>query len=208
MLAFKFRFAVSWPGLRGLMSAPVQTQHLLRKTHRSALVIRVPHSPQIEEFKSGLSTKEERWMPHINLAYPFHPYDCATQPNTAHMLRRLCLDTPSFTVKLSRLGRFAQRSGRHLIYAAPEDERPFMRVQEALADMFPDCADVSHYAKGYKPHMILGAVSSGQSDAFDFDAFASHWHPITFRVDTISWAMRRENGPFAIGESFDLLTSH
>jgi 2'-5' RNA ligase len=190
------------------MSAPVQTQHLLRKTHRSALVVRVPDSPQIEELKSGLTNKEKTWMPHINLAYPFHPYDCATQPNTAQMLRRLCLNTPSFTVRLSRLGRFEQRSGRHLIYAAPEDESPFLRVQEALADMFPDCADVSHYAVGYKPHMILGAVPSQKSGSFSFESVSAQWRPITFRVDAISWAMRQEKGPFAIGETFDLLTSH
>ena len=124
------------------------------------------------------------------------------------MLRRFCQEMPSFAVKLSKVGRFQQRSGRQLIYAAPNDDAPFVQLQEALADLFPDCADVSHYAKGYKPHMILGAVASENETAFDFDALAAQWHPIQFRVESIAWAMRQMNGPFAIGESFTLLTAH
>ena len=190
------------------MSASVTTQTPLRKSHRSALVVPVPHSPQIKEIRTELEHKSHRWMPHINLAYPFHPYDCATQRSTAQMIRRLCEQIPSFSVQLKEIEYFQQRSGRSLFYVAPKNTAPFRNLQEALAEIFPDCADVAHYTRGYQPHMILGASPKGQNPARLLLRLQNKWHPINFRVDTISWAMGSDTGPFASGEHFNLLTSH
>ena len=109
---------------------------------------------------------------------------------------------------LEKLSRFKQKSGRHLIYASPKNKAPFIQLQALLADTFPDCSDVAHYANGYTPHLVLGALSSEEVEAFDFAKAQEKWHPIVFRVDAIAWAMRREKGAFAIGETFNLLTSH
>ena len=190
------------------MTASVNTQTPLRKSHRSALVVPVPLSPQIQEIRTHLEHKSHRWMPHINLAYPFHPYDCATQRSTAQMIQQLCEHTPSFLVHLERVECFQQRSGRTLFYVAPRNEVPFKKLQEALAETFPDCADVAHYTRGYQPHMILGSCPKEQDATALLNLIQNKWHPINFRVDTITWAMRTHEGAFANGEQFQLLTSH
>ena len=190
------------------MSTRISTQPLLRKSHRSALVIPVPLSPQIKEVRTHLEHKSHRWMPHMNLAYPFHPYDCATQRTTAYMIRDLCLQIPAFSVKLSHVQCFQQKSGRTLFYVAPENERPFHCLQEALAEIFPDCADVAHYSRGYQPHLILGASPKNGEATLELKDIQAQWQPIHFRVDTIAWAMRQVEGAFAEGEHFNLLTSH
>lgn len=190
------------------MSTPDSTQLLLRKSHRSALVVPVPLSPQIKEVRTHLEHKSHRWMPHMNLAYPFHPYDCATQRTTAQMIRQLCEQIPSFSVQLEKIEGFQQRSGRTLFYVAPKNEAPFRNLQEALAETFPDCSDVAHYTRGYQPHLVLGASSKEQNPSDLLALIQNKWHPINFRVDTITWAMRSATGPFANGEHFNLLTTH
>ena len=190
------------------MTASVTTKTPLRKSHRSALVVPVPLRPQIKEIRTHLEHKSHRWMPHINLAYPFHPYDCATQRSTAQMIQHLCEQFPSFSVQLEKIEYFQQRSGRSLFYVAPHNETPFHKLQEALANTFPDCADVAHYTRGYQPHMILGACPKEQNAAELLARLQSKWRTINFRVDTITWAMRSDTGPFANGEDFNLLMSH
>jgi 2'-5' RNA ligase len=132
------------------------------KTHKSAAVIIPPESawPPIQAIRERHDRHFRRWMPHINLLYPFRPrheFEAA-----AARLRQACQAIPPFEVTLATFKSFHHGHERYTLWLSPEPTDRLVALQTALWRVFPDCDDVHHHAGGFVPHVSIGQAQGSQ----------------------------------------------
>lgn len=153
------------------------------RTHRSAVAILPPEAcwPPIEAIRAVHDRRFRRWMPHINLIYPFAPEPLP--PGLAGRLAAAAAAMAPFPVRLERLGLFRHRHGRCTLWLAPEPASPLVRLQAALARAVPGCG--GRRPGTFRPHLSVGRAPAGRAEAL-LAALQAEWSPLAFTVTEIS----------------------
>lgn len=128
-----------------------------------------------------------RWMPHINLLYPFRD-----------SVQSVRLTGGAFELTLTRFRFFLHGPRRFTIWLEPEPREPLIRLQRELEAQFPDCDDLSKFENGYTPHLSVGQ----STDSKLAGSLQESWQPIRFEVTQIFHIVRDERSPFRVARAF------
>jgi 2'-5' RNA ligase len=168
------------------------------KTHHTAVVALPP--PEIWEpiqvIRRQHDRQLQRWMPHINLLYPFvaREHFAMVRPLLTAASRQV---TP-FQVTLAIFRSFTHAFGGSTLWLEPEPRDAFTRLQATLQAAFPSCDDLSRFPGGFTPHLSVGQVGSLQALRHVRSELQSTWQPLQFTLSTIALIWREADGPFQI----------
>lgn len=174
------------------------------KTNTTAIVVIPP--PEVCEPIQGIRRKYDkkidRWMPHINLIYPFRPREVfdAAAPRIAEALREFA----PFSVAFRSFRSFSHGYERFTMWLEPEPSEPFVQIQLALHDLFPDCHEVSNFENGFVPHLSVGQARGARFLESRLSELRAFWKPVTFTVGEVALIARPEVGPFEVVRTLPL----
>jgi 2'-5' RNA ligase len=174
------------------------------KSHHTAVAIIPPQEvwEPIQAIRRVHDRQYQRWMPHINLLYPFLPVE-----QFAEVLPRLetaCSHVTAFPVTLAEFRMFVHPSGRATLWLAPEPKTPLVDLQAALVAAVPDCDDLSRFAAGFTPHLSVGQARSRREAERLLADLRAAWQPIHFHVSAVALIRRDADTPFRIEHCVEL----
>ncbi len=120
-----------------------------------------------------------RWMPHVNLLYPFRPEEefDAVLPALAAAAGAVA----PFDLELREFRWFRHGPRKYTVWLAPEPEAALVGLQRALAAAVPDCDDQARHAGGFRPHLSVGQYHGSEEHRDEFlAALAASWRPLRF----------------------------
>ncbi|MDW8223411.1 MAG: 2'-5' RNA ligase family protein [Gemmatales bacterium] len=167
------------------------------KTHRSALVIIPPESiwPPIQALRQRYDRQYQRWMPHINVLYPFVAEEHF--PQAAEVVGQALHRVPRFVLRLERFRWFVHSSGTATVWLEPWPSEAVRGLHAVLLEAFPQCDDVTRFPQGYTPHLSVGQTSALGVEQF-VARLQAHWSALEFPVSQVALIARPEEGPFSI----------
>ncbi len=166
------------------------------KSHLTAVVIIPPDElwGPIQGVRKRYDKKFDRWMPHLNLLYPFRPPEEFDEAKKR--LTEACRGFAPFEVTLAALRHFHHGGDRHTIWVNPEPSEPLVRLQQALLRCYPECDDVTRFPGGFKPHLSLGQARGREMLRARLDALYADWRPLAFTLTEIAIISRTLETPF------------
>ncbi len=155
------------------------------KTHKTAVVIIPPQElwPCIQAIRRKHDRQARRWMPHINLLYPFLPPE-----RFDWILERLaaaCAELSPFEIELAEFRRFVHKQGSATVWLAPEPAERVVELHEALWRAAPMCDDVRLHPDGYTPHLSVGQAPAKDRARRLIQELQAGWTPLRFLVSAI-----------------------
>ena len=174
------------------------------KTNLSAVVVIPPEEvwEPIQRIRRKYDRKIDRWMPHINLLYPFRPRE-AFEAEAGRMGEVLRGFAP-FAVTLGALRHFAHGNDRFTMWLEPEPSEPLARLQAALQGLYPDCTEVSSFEGGYVPHLSVGQARGARFLEGRMNEIRAFWTPLRFEVREIALIARTERTRFEVARTVPL----
>lgn len=168
------------------------------KTHHTAVAIVPPQEVwgPIQAIRARHDRQFRRWMPHVNLLYPFYPpgrFDEAVL-----RLVDACAQIDPFVVTLAEFRFFRHSSRKATLWLAPEPKEKLVRLQAALQAACPDCDDLSRFAAGFTPHLSVGQAGSPDEAQRLLDAWQPTWKPIRFKLAAAALLCRPQDTLFEI----------
>jgi poly(A) polymerase len=129
----------------------------MSKVYHTACCIIPPQEiwSQIQNIRSKYDSAFQRWMPHINLLFPFIHQNQFEQE--AEKLKQSLSMIKPFTVRLEMFQHF-EHGKKCVMWLQPidietNDSTKVKQVQEIVESVFPHCTDSS---REYTPHLTLG----------------------------------------------------
>jgi 2'-5' RNA ligase len=173
-------------------------------THHTAVAVVPPEEAwgPIQEIRRRHDRQFRRWMPHVNLLYPFRPR--ADFPAIAPALGAACRGIAPFTLTLAAFRSFRHPSGRCTLWLAPEPAEGLVRLQAALQGACPDCDDLSRFPAGFTPHLSAGQFPSSGACEHAREQLQARWRPIAFTLAEVALLARDPDGPFWIAQRIPL----
>jgi 2'-5' RNA ligase len=176
----------------------------MRKTHLTALAVVPPEGAwgPIQTIRARHDRQFRRWMPHVNLLYPFlvpERFDEALP-----RLAEACARAGPFLVTLARLDLFLHPSGKATLWLAPEPREALVGLQAALRASCPECDDLSRFPAGFTPHLSVGQAGSAQSARQLLAELQAAWQPLRFEVSSVAVLRRGKDAPFEIDHRIPL----
>lgn len=177
------------------------------KTHQTSVVAIPPCDvwEPIQTIRRQHDRQVHRWMPHVNLLYPFVPRAQFEQvlPDLIHA----CQQVAAFDVTLSTFRSFTHRAGRGTIWLAPEPHDAWLCLQTTLQDALPAFDEQSRFVHGFTPHLSVGQVSSGRDLRQLLNTLQATWQPLAFRLTQVALIWRQADTPFKVAHWIDLADS-
>ncbi len=168
------------------------------KTHRTSVVAIPPPLvwEPIQAIRRQHDRQINRWMPHVNLLYPFVPREQfeAVVP----LLTDVCQQTPAFEITLAVFRSFRHRGGRSTLWLDPEPTALFQQLQAMLHAAFPDYDDQSRFGSGFTPHLSVGQAASSSELRSLRETLQVEWTPLRFPLEAIALIWREADGPFQV----------
>jgi len=170
------------------------------KTHQSAVVAMPSRDiwEPIQAIRRAHDRQIHRWMPHINLLYPFYPRDQFGPERVVPRLEAACRQVPAFEVRLAIFRYFTHGAKRATIWLDPEPREAFVHLQATLQDAFSQYDEQSRYQAGFTPHLSVGQVTSRRALQSLLVTLQTNWTPLNFRLDATALIWRTSDGPFQI----------
>lgn len=179
------------------------------KAVKSALVVMPPVQvwDTIQEIRRQNDKSFYRWMPHINILYPFYEDVDNVFEDAAAQAEDALRDVTPFDVCLTQASFFEHGCKSSTVWLDPaadqESSANFAALHSALLRKFPDCTDLSHDPErdisGFVPHLSLGSWR-GQEDAQrGIEAIMERWAPLEFAVNRVHLISRKAyDDPFRV----------
>jgi 2'-5' RNA ligase len=173
-------------------------------THHTAVAIVPPEDvwEPVQAIRRLHDRQIHRWMPHINLLYPFRPR--ADFPSVLPALADACAAVEPFTLTLAEFRFFRHGSGRRTLWLAPEPAEQLRRLQATMQAAVPDCDDLSRFPAGFTPHLSLGQFTTAGACVQVRKQLQARWVPLAFVVKEVSLLARRADSPFAVERTLPL----
>lgn len=166
-------------------------------SYQSALCLIPPKElwPQIQAIRCEKDRAYSRWMPHINLFYPFETDQGSQFPDLADQLTEALKDFSPFAISLDHLSHFDRRRDCQLFAGAnPENglQNLWKRVRKELPKNIRN-GNRNHF----KPHLSLGQY--GKSEIISaMETLQRSWGKNKWIVDQVYMISRNGNVPFEI----------
>lgn len=168
------------------------------KTHQTALAIVPPRDvwAPIQAIREKYDRQFYRWMPHINLLYPFY------QPHLftiiAPLLENTCRTFSPFEIVLREFRYFVHRGRGCTVWLAPEPAENVVRLQTQLQAVCPECDELNRFPHGFVPHLSVGQAVSPKAAQELAAELARTWLPLHFEVRDVAILQRGRSTPFVV----------
>lgn len=176
----------------------------VNRSSRSAVVIVPPESvwETINAIRNKHDKQRTRWMPHINLVFPFvHPDRLDEERDR---LAEASAAVGAWEVTLARFRYFKHSSNRASLWLDPQPREPLEALYAALMAQYPHL-DITHrFETGFTPHLSVGQTKTLVLGRHLADELNETWQPITFRADALTVLRRTSNDPFELAYRVDL----
>jgi len=172
-------------------------------SYTTALVILPDHDQQneINKIRSKKDKAFPRWMPHINLLYPFVPLDEFNE--AAQLIRDAVIGFGSFSVELDQIAHF--KNGKNSV---TYHLRPSESSKKDIVDLQKDISDALEFKnkKQFNPHLTLGQCSKNDFDSEKQEA-SSLLGTISFQVNKVYMIARSdtEDTPYLILKEISIM---
>jgi 2'-5' RNA ligase len=170
------------------------------KTHQTS-VVAIPSGAiwePIQAIRREHDRQLHRWMPHINLLYPFYPRDQFQAARVISRLQAACQQVPAFEVTFATFRYFTHGAKRATIWLDPEPREAFVHLQATLHDTFSGYDEQSRHRGGFTPHLSVGQVTSRRALQSLLVTLQAHWAPVKFHLDAVALIWRPADGPFQV----------
>lgn len=172
-----------------------------QKVYHTALVIIPPSEtwPQIQAIRKVYDSAYDRWMPHINICFPFIPPE---EFDLFHeKLSEKLKDFPKFIVKFTGFGHF-DHAKKCVLWADPLDkEGEIKAVYETIVKELGFLKE----GRDFNPHLTLGQFDKSKILAKK-EELLKEWKEFSFEVGEIHLIQRDgQNSPFYIKKSVKLM---
>jgi 2'-5' RNA ligase len=172
---------------------------MFSKTHHTAVAVIPPEEiwEPIQAIRHRHDRQFRRWMPHINLLYPFVPRAqwATALPLLAAVVQRIA----AFQITLAVFRSFTHASGSSTLWLDPEPSVMLIPLQAMLQAAMPTCDEQSRFPGGFTPHLSVGQTRSSQTLQHLLDTLQATWQPVQFTVTTITVIWRQGDRPFQVG---------
>ncbi len=172
----------------------------MSKVYTTSVVIIPPESKwePIQEIRRVYDRQIDRWMPHINLLYPFHPKE--EFDNLEKVFSNYCKNIEPFEITLKEIHYFAHQHQNFTLWFIPSPAGVIIDLQKELLKLVPDCNDVNRYEKGFSPHLSIGQIKGKENMEKIKTQLQKSWKPLCFLVDKIHfiWRDKVKKTPFKI----------
>lgn len=182
-----------------------------RKVHTSAVCLIPPQSVwgQIQRIRAEHDPAYARWMPHINLVYPFLPEDEFS--SSVRQLEEALGSFVSFKIDLAQFSYFAHGKKSATLFLEPTEHTTgsLKALNTTIESVFPDCNDLSsRSAGGFHAHLTVGKFPGVRPAEAAAAKFGSAWRSIPWQVDSVHVISRRGSDPFEIRHTIRLRDTH
>ncbi|MFX1236709.1 MAG: 2'-5' RNA ligase family protein [Promethearchaeota archaeon] len=165
----------------------------MKKTHTSAVVVIPPREvwDSIQNIRKKHDRQFYRWMPHVNLIYPFRPeieFDSLTPE-----FENKCKKIESFEVSLKDFKYFHYGKNRYTVWLEPTPTSPIKALQSEILKIVPDCDDLNKHKGGFTPHLSVGQINRKINLKEMVDSFKRSWETIRFTIKEIYFITRQKN---------------
>jgi len=164
----------------------------MTKVYNSAVVIIPPHHclEPIQSIRKKYDRHIQRWMPHVNLFYPFRSkieYDSLEE-----RFSEFCSKIEPMEIKLLKFKSFNHGHEHYTVWLEPEPTNFLINLQLKLLSMVPDCNDVNKHKGGFTPHLSVGQVNGRDALQNLLRSLQSNWGGLKFILHEIFF-ISREN---------------
>jgi poly(A) polymerase Pap1/uncharacterized protein (UPF0248 family)/2'-5' RNA ligase/endonuclease/exonuclease/phosphatase family metal-dependent hydrolase len=172
----------------------------IQKVVTSSIVIVPPEHlcGQIQDIRRLYDKSFERWMPHINLLYPFMPKNQFA--SVVGKIQTILKEIKPFKVRLDQFTHFEHRASTTVFLdpkVVSEDKNAINGLQSALQNAFPFCDDLSTKAEsGFHAHMSLANFQDVKTTLEKVAEFNAQFKPVEFEVNSIHLIARIGELPF------------
>ncbi|MBD3211430.1 MAG: 2'-5' RNA ligase family protein [Candidatus Lokiarchaeota archaeon] len=177
----------------------------MSKVVTSACVIIPPREKwePIQKIRRRHDRKIDRWMPHINLLYPFAPEE--KYETVESEIRKILESIEPFELTLKRFKYFRHRYQTYTIWLDPEPNEKVAHLQRQTLRAVPECNDVNQFRGGFQPHLSVGQFTTYKINK-KLKKLKKNWEPLTFLVDKIYFISRknRKDSAFEVSMSISL----
>jgi len=139
-----------------------------------------------------------RWMPHINLVYPFIAGEHF--PEVLDTLKSALSTISPFKLTFAKIQHFGHK-GTCTMWLQPDTEkkREVNEVQNALETVFPYCNELSSKSEdGFTPHLSLGQFPKKDVQQ-NVENFQANWKSVEFTVSEVYLISRSSfEDPFTV----------
>jgi len=164
----------------------------MNKTYKTAVVIIPPEElwMPIQKIRRQYDRHFQRWMPHINLIYPFRLREQFTslEPRFREVAQRLL----PFTCSLAKFKYFIRKRQSFTVWLFPEPLNPIRELQQQFQKIVPECDDVNRFKGGFTPHLSVGQVHGRSALNRLIENLQKDWKPLSFTVDRIYFIVRED----------------
>jgi len=169
------------------------------KVVKSAIIVMPPEAlwQQIQQIRKLYDKAYARWMPHINMVYPFIPGE--NFPDVVEDLKVSLSSISPFKIAFKDLGYF-QHKGSCTLWANPRTEsNELIQLNNILESTFPYCKDLSSKSdEGFSPHLTLGQFTSKEIQQ-KVKEFEQSWNSIEWTCSEVYLICRQGfDDPFKI----------
>lgn len=137
-----------------------------RKVFTSAVILCPPKSiwDPIQKIRQKHDKAYERWMPHVNLIFPFVP-DINFPDSVGKLAAALKANVTPFEVTFDSLKYFSHGKSCTL-WLNPSPVDKVKHLQQVIVNTFPFCDDLSNRSEdGFTPHLSVGQWPPSQIEA-------------------------------------------
>lgn len=165
----------------------------MSKVYTSAVVIIPPENiwASIQEIRKKYDRQINRWMPHINLLYPFRPENQFESIEKDFFL--VCKNIEPFIITFKKFKYFSHRHQNYTIWLYPEPLDLVVNLQLKLLEIFPDCDDVNKHKGGFTPHLSVGQIKGKEQLNSILKKFQNQWKELKFELSTIYFISREKS---------------
>jgi len=155
------------------------------KTHHTAVIVMPPLAAwePIQAIRERHDHHIRRWMPHVNVLYPFAPH--AELEARSEELARACAEVEPFEIALTGFRHFHHGRGRYTMWLVPEPDAPLQELARTLAARLPDYGDQFRHENGFTPHLSVGQFRGFEAVRRFKEKHASRWKPLRFAVESL-----------------------
>jgi len=177
---------------------------LVNRSSRSAVAIVPPDSvwEPINAIRKKHDNQLARWMPHINLVFPFVHPDALDEER--ERLAEVSAAVGAWEVTLSTVRHFQQSSNRATLWLDPQPREPLEALHAGLVAQYPHLDTSQRFESGFTPHLIVGQTKTLLLGRRLVDELNEAWQPLTFEVDALSVLRRDTDGLFEVAFRVDL----
>ncbi|KAJ5078826.1 hypothetical protein M0811_04549 [Anaeramoeba ignava] len=168
----------------------------MQKSFKSAVCI-ICEDESIQKIRKKHDKNFIRWMPHINLFFPWVPEEEFTKYN--EKLQKAISEIEPFKIEFNKFGYF-QHGNSCTMWLEPETENNnIIELQKKMVEAFPEFNELNTKSEnGFTAHLTLGQWRNQNAVQRAIGSYKKDWKPLSFYIEHVNVISRGDKTPFKV----------